>query len=121
VPVKHNRTILISEHAIDRFIQRFDFAGKTGQISHIRIAAEQAIQEVWHQASYISDDAEGVLFRNRDFQCDFIVKDKVIKTLFQTKLPGGQPENHSAQDIIMQNNNSRFRQSNKKRSHRARR
>ncbi len=88
--MKHNRVITISEHSIDRFIERFNFAGKNSSVlSHVRIAAEKAIVEIWHNASYISDNADGVLFRSRDYQVDFIVKDRQITTLFPTKIKQG--------------------------------
>jgi hypothetical protein len=109
--MKHNRTILISDHAIDRFIERFEFAGKNSQRNgDMRIAAENAVREIWHSASYMSDDNGGILFRNRDFGIDFIVRDKQITTLFPTKT-GEQPENHSRTEIEMHSNknNSRFR------------
>ncbi|MEW5800129.1 MAG: hypothetical protein AB1728_14110 [Bacteroidota bacterium] len=110
--MKHNRIILISEHAIDRFIERFHFAGKESpRTSEVRIAAERAVQQVWSEASYISDDEEGILFRNREFQCDFIVKNKQITTLFPTKINGAhaQPDNHSSEELRMQHHHSRFR------------
>lgn len=110
--MKHNRIITISEHAVDRFIERFEFAGKRlSNESDVRVAAEQAIVSIWQSASYVSDDHTGILFRNRDFFCDFIVFNRMIKTLFPTKGGTIQPENHSATDLRIQSseNNSRFR------------
>lgn len=111
--MKHNRIITISEHAVDRFIERFQFAGKElSNESDVRVAAEQAIVSIWQGASYVSDDPEGILFRNRDFFCDLIVFNKMIKTLFPTKgTSSRQPENHSATDLRIKEseNNSRFR------------
>ncbi len=114
--MKHNRTIIISEHAIDRFIERFEFAGKNSDLrSAVRVAAERAIQEMWKGANYISDDPKGVLFRANDFHCDFIVSKKVMVTLFPTRPKIKQPGNESTTDLTVAANgrgnshNSRFR------------
>lgn len=115
--MKHNRLITISEHAVDRFIERFQFAGKDLlRASEVRAAAEHAIVSIWQDASYVSDDPEGILFRNRDFQCDFIVFNKMIKTLFPTKGASSvQPENLSSTELRLKHseNNSRFRHNTK--------
>ena len=101
-----NRIIMISEHAVDRFIERFQFAGKeSSNESQVRIAAERAIVSIWQDASYISDDPEGILFRNREFFCDFIVYNKMIKTLFPTKNGQLQPENHSRTELALSESN----------------
>jgi hypothetical protein len=114
--MKQNRIITISEHAVDRFIERFEFAGKnTGNESDVRFAAERAIVSIWQSASYVSDDHSGILFRNRDFFCDMIVFNRMIKTLFPTKGGALQPENHSTTDLRIKGemNNSRFRKQSK--------
>lgn len=104
--MKQNRIITISEHAVDRFIERFSFAGKdSSNESQVRVAAEQAIVSIWQSASYISDDPEGILFRNREFFCDFIVYNKMIKTLFPTKNGQLQPENHSRTELALSESN----------------
>lgn len=111
--MKQNRIITISEHAVDRFIERFQFAGKdSSNESQVRVAAEQAIVAIWQEASYISDRPDGILFRNREFYCDFIVFATRIKTLFPTKTGQVQPENHSRTELALtesNNINSRFR------------
>ena len=102
----------MSDHAIDRVIERFEFAGKHNGSAEIRSAAEEAIRSMWAEASYISDDKDGVLLRNLEFQCDFIVKNKVIRTLFPTKGAQLQPGNASTQELrMLYVNKSRFRQS----------
>lgn len=112
--MKHNRTITISEHAVDKFIERFKFAGSdASNETEVRAAAERTIVEIWGNASYISDDPTGILFRNREFGCDFIVFQRMIKTLFPTSSPTvRQPENLSTTDLRIQSeaNNSRYRQ-----------
>ena len=124
--MKQNRIITISEHAVDRFIERFHFTGKdSSNESQVRVAAEQAIVSIWQNASYVSDDPDGILFRNREFFCDFIVYNKMIKTLFPTRNGQMQPENHSRTEIILSKTNgsqgvkkfnSRFRSNNNRRS-----
>jgi len=115
--MKHNRIITISEHAVDRFIERFNFAGKDlDNESEVRAAAERTIVTIWETASYVSDDSQGILFRNLEFNCDFVVFAKQIKTLFQSRSAERQPENHSSTDLRIRqengsNNNSRFRKS----------
>lgn len=108
--MKFNRSVVISEHAIDRFIEKFEFAGKHSSVhSHVRIAAERAIAEMWHEASYISDDENGIKFRNRDFQIDFIVVGRKICTLFPTRF------DHQEKADTQQHFNSRFQQKPKRR------
>ncbi|NUN68854.1 MAG: hypothetical protein HUU02_03990 [Bacteroidetes bacterium] len=115
--MKHNRIITISEHAVDRFIERFHFAGKDQENeSAVRAAAERTIVSIWETASYVSDDSQGILFRNLEFNCDFVVFGKQIKTLFNSRPAARQPENHSTTDLRLQSakspsHNSRFRQS----------
>lgn len=109
--MKHNRTIQISEHAIDRFIERFEFAGKHSEMkSAVRVAAETAIVEMWKNARYVSDDHKGVLMRSHEYGCDFIIQKKKMITLFKTN-PNGKPQpgNESTMELNMKHNNSRFR------------
>lgn len=114
--MKHNRIITISEHAVDRFIERFHFAGKDQENeSAVRAAAERTIVSIWETASYVSDDSQGILFRNLEFNCDFVVFGKQIKTLFHSRPTEKQPENHSSTDLRIRqqspSSNSRFRKS----------
>lgn len=70
-------SVRISEHAIKQFLSRIllnDMPDRKRLIEQIKI--------LFSQARYISDNENGILFRNEDLDIEFIVKNKCIVTLF---------------------------------------
>lgn len=70
-------SIRISEHAIKQFLSRImlnDTLGRREIIEQIKL--------LFSQSRYISDNENGILFRNEDLDIEFIVKNKCIVTLF---------------------------------------
>lgn len=110
--MRSNNEIGVTNHALDRFIERWDFAGKHhSDRNKVRGAALMVIREIWHQAKYVSDNSAGVRFRNAEFDCEMIVHKRTLVTLYKIDAPRQQPENHSNTEIRLRSeqNNSRFR------------
>ncbi|AFH47814.1 Hypothetical protein IALB_0100 [Ignavibacterium album JCM 16511] len=57
-----------------------DMLGRREIIEHIKL--------LFSQSRYISDNENGILFRNEDLDIEFIVKNKCIVTLFPVRKKG---------------------------------
>lgn len=80
--MKYNRDVLVTEHACERFLERFDLVHKNGNREEGLKAAEIFLKEIWAGASYVTDDEEGIKFRNTQYDCDLIVQNQRIITVF---------------------------------------
>lgn len=75
--------VRVSEHAIKQYqnrILRNDLLEKQQVIKQIKNLFEQAL--------YVSDNENGILFRNKDLMIEFIVKNNCIITLFPIEKKG---------------------------------
>lgn len=69
--------VRVSEHAIKQFKNRI--------IMNEHFENSKVIEQVkslFSQARYVSDNGNGILFRNEDLMIEFIVKNGCIVTLF---------------------------------------
>lgn len=82
--MKYNRDVLITVHACERFLERFSLVHKNGNREEGLKAAEIFLKEIWAGASYVSDDDEGIKFRNTQYDCDLIVQNQKIITVFHS-------------------------------------
>lgn len=77
--------VRVSEHAIKQFKNRIvlnDLLGRKQIIDQIK--------NLFTQAHYVSDNGNGILFRNDDLMIEFIVKNGCIITLFPISKKGGK-------------------------------
>lgn len=80
--MKYNRDIYITEHACEKFLDRFNLVKGGGNKEDAMKAAETFLKEIFSKASYVSDDTDGILFRNKEFDCDMIVQHRRLITCF---------------------------------------
>lgn len=80
-----NARIRISQHAINQFQNRIILNDlmERGKII-------EQIKELFSSAHYVSDNENGILFRNEDLMIEFIVKNGCIVTLFPVGKRGGK-------------------------------
>ncbi len=69
--------IRVSRHAIEQFKRRIIMNDLLDELKMI-----SQIKSLFIEAKYISDNANGILFRNDDLMIEFIVKNNKIITLF---------------------------------------
>jgi len=69
--------VRVSEHAIKQFRNRIIM----NELSEKRQVIDQ-IKNLFAEAHYVSDNDNGILFRNDDLMIEFIVKNGCIVTLF---------------------------------------
>lgn len=75
--------VRVSEHAIKQFKNRIvlnDLLGRKQIIDQIK--------NLFSNARYISDNDNGILFRNEELMVEFIVRKGCIVTLFQVRKKG---------------------------------
>lgn len=78
-----NKNVEITEHVCQRFIERIN-PNLLAIIDYkVRLnAAEQAIKAVLEDSKYISDDERGVLLRSATFNCDIILHNRRLITIY---------------------------------------
>jgi hypothetical protein len=77
------KEIIISEHIIERYIERINPQLQSITDYNKRlIAAKQAINVILKDAKYVSDDNNGVLLISKTFNCAIIVRERVLITMF---------------------------------------
>ena len=86
--MKGNDKINITKHAIDQYRARIDNKDNINT-EHIK----QIIKQTFQEAKYISDNQNGILFRNEDIMIEFIIKDRKIITLYKIKKRGNNGKN----------------------------
>jgi len=84
--MENNSKIRISRHAIERFYERFgeqllQTLPEEGRLEY----AEEFIRQMWSRAVYISDDENGIMFRDYYFKCNIIVQNRTIITIVELK------------------------------------
>jgi hypothetical protein len=75
--------ITITEHICQRYIERFNpnLQGIRDNNKRLHIA-QKAIKEVLNDARYISDDERGILLRSKTYNCNLIIKNRVLITIY---------------------------------------
>jgi hypothetical protein len=85
----NNTNIDITGHAIQRFWERFGQLYRPGNFNEDEKSrfAISKIKKIFEHARYISDDDKGILFRNRDYKADIVVKGRKIVTIMNLDRP----------------------------------
>lgn len=98
--MKGSDKINITKHAINQYRERI-VNNNNINTEHIK----QVIKQIFQEAKYVSDNKNGILFRNEDLMIEFIVKDKKIITLYQINKRGsnGTNDQNSRQNSIRYN------------------
>jgi hypothetical protein len=79
------KEIIITDHIVERYIQRFNPQLSSIQDYNARlIAAKRAINVILKDAQYISDSENGVLLESKTFKCRIIVHDRILITIYET-------------------------------------
>lgn len=78
-----NKNVEITEHVCHRFMERINpnLLAITDYKARLN-AAEQAIRAVLEDSKYLSDDARGVLLRSVTFNCDIILHNRRLITIY---------------------------------------
>jgi len=77
------KEIYITEHVCLRFIERFNQnLGAIADYTERLIRAKEAIKTVVEDARYVSDNEGGVLLYSRSCNCNIIIKDRKLITIF---------------------------------------
>lgn len=81
-----NKNVEITEHVCHRFIERINpnLLAITDYKARLN-AAEQAIKAVLEDSKYISDDERGVLLHSAIFNCDIILHNRRLITIYPCK------------------------------------
>ena len=82
--MKYNFQVFITEHACVRFIERFTVVPPDKDHEEQMRIAQDFIRDIWATARYVSDDPEGILFRNNAYKADMIIFNRRMKTIFVT-------------------------------------
>lgn len=83
--VRERVRVRVSEHAIRQFQNRIalnELLERKQIIDHIKF--------LFAKAHYVSDNGNGILFRNDELMIEFIVKNGCIITLFPISKKGGK-------------------------------
>lgn len=80
-----NARIRISQHAIKQFKSRIIM---NDHFENSKVIEQ--IKSLFTQSRYVSDNGNGILFRNEDLMIEFIVKNGCIVTLFPVGKRGGK-------------------------------
>jgi hypothetical protein len=78
------KEIIITDHIVERYIERLN-----PQLSSIKdynarlIAAKHAINAILKDAQYISDSDKGVLLGSKTFNCQIIIRDRILITIYE--------------------------------------
>ena len=83
--------IVICEHVVDRFIERFATNFLSIDDKNVRRQkAEAAMKQVFQESNYISDNDESILFHNRDLNMGILLKHKRMITVFPIRRKNGK-------------------------------
>ncbi len=75
--------IQITDHVCNRYIERFNpgLAAITNNNTRIK-TVKQAIIAILKDATYVSDNKDGVLLFSQNFNCNLIIRDKTLITIY---------------------------------------
>lgn len=122
--MNHNNPIMITQHALERFLERFPNllpnSSQTVAVAEAVRRAEATLQEIWSEAHYLSDTNRGILFRNPDHEMLLLVRRRQLMTVLFDNGRRVQPEIHSRTDLELSDRRSSDRPGRDRSNHRRR-